>query len=78
VHRFRFPSGNTPLNRLDSIPVFSMLVYMLSGFFSAVRLILREKPDVLHGNWIVPTGLIASIAGSSRERPSSTLPGEWT
>jgi len=63
VHRFRFPSGNRPLNQLESIPVFPMCVYMLSGLMSALRIIFREKPDVIHGNWIVPTGLIASLAG---------------
>jgi glycosyltransferase involved in cell wall biosynthesis len=29
----------------------------------ALHLILKYKPDVIHGNWIVPTGLIAAIAG---------------
>ena len=63
VHRFRFPSKETPLNQTEGIPIFPMLIYMTSGFFKAVRLILREKPDVIHGNWIVPTGLIAALAG---------------
>jgi L-malate glycosyltransferase len=63
TYRFRYPSGNTPLNRLGSIPVFAMGVYMLSGLFAALALIRKERPDVIHGNWIVPTGLIASLAG---------------
>jgi len=63
VHRFRFPSRETPLNQTESIPLFPMLIYMISGFFKAVRLILKEKPDVIHGNWIVPTGLIAALVG---------------
>jgi glycosyltransferase involved in cell wall biosynthesis len=63
LHRFRFPSGGTPLNRLDSIPVFAMSVYMLSGLLAALHLVVKEKPDVIHGNWIVPTGLIAAVAG---------------
>ncbi len=63
VYRFRFPNGDTPLNQLDSIPVLSMCIYMISGLFKAVYLCLKEKPDVIHGNWIVPTGLIASLAG---------------
>ncbi|MBN2298873.1 MAG: glycosyltransferase [Deltaproteobacteria bacterium] len=63
VHRFRFPSTETPLNRMEAIPMIPMLIYMISGFFKAVRIILKEKPDVIHGNWIVPTGLIAAVAG---------------
>lgn len=63
IHRFRYPSGSTPLNQLERIPVFAMCVYMLSGLFKALNLIRKEKPDVIHGNWIVPTGLIAAAAG---------------
>lgn len=63
VHRFRFPSKETPLNQTEGIPLFPMLIYMVSGFFKAVRIISKEKPDVIHGNWIVPTGLIAALAG---------------
>jgi glycosyltransferase involved in cell wall biosynthesis len=63
VHRFWFPSRETPLNQTEAIPLFPMLIYMISGFFRAVLLIIKEKPDVIHGNWIVPTGLIAALAG---------------
>lgn len=63
VHRFRFPSRETPLNQAAAIPLGPMLIYMISGFSSAVHIIIREKPDIIHGNWIVPTGLIASLAG---------------
>ena len=40
-----------------------MIIYMVSGLFKALRLIVKYKPDVIHGNWIVPTGLIAALAG---------------
>ena len=69
VHRFRFPSGDKPLNQVETIPVFAMGVYLLSGLFSALRLILKEKPDVIHGNWIVPAGLIAALAGFLTRTP---------
>jgi glycosyltransferase involved in cell wall biosynthesis len=63
VYRFWFPSNNKQLNQMDSIRVIPMIIYMLSGLFKALRLILKYKPDVIHGNWIVPTGLIAAVAG---------------
>ncbi|MCU0577362.1 MAG: glycosyltransferase, partial [Desulfobacterota bacterium] len=63
VHRFRFPSGNRPLNQMESIPVYPMAVYMLSGLTRALLLTARWRPHVIHGNWIVPTGLIAAFAG---------------
>jgi len=69
VYRFGYPGAGTPLNQLERVPVFSMGVYMLSGFLRALSLVIREKPDVIHGNWIVPTGLIASLAGLVTRTP---------
>jgi len=63
VRRFRYPSGGRQLNQMDSIPVFAMVVYMASGFIKTIGAIRAFRPDVIHGNWIVPTGLIASLAG---------------
>ncbi len=69
VHRFRYPSGNRPLNQVKSIPVLPMCAYLLSGLGKALFLAWKEKPDVIHGNWIVPTGLIASLAGLLTKTP---------
>ncbi|HOO46799.1 MAG TPA: glycosyltransferase [Deltaproteobacteria bacterium] len=69
VHRFWFPSREIPLNQAAAIPLFPMLIYMISGFFKAVCLIIKEKPDIIHGNWIVPTGLIAALAGFLMQIP---------
>jgi L-malate glycosyltransferase len=63
VYRFWFPSNNKQLNQMDSIRVIPMAIYLLSGLMKALRLIVKNKPDVIHGNWIVPTGLIAAFAG---------------
>jgi len=63
IHRFRFPSGNRPLNQLESIPVLPMAVYMITGLAGALQLAAQWKPHVIHGNWILPTGLIAALAG---------------
>jgi L-malate glycosyltransferase len=69
VHRFRFPSSDTPLNQRETIPVFAMCIYMISGLFTALRLIRKEKPDIIHGNWVVPAGLIAAAAGTLTRTP---------
>lgn len=63
IYRFPYPSGGRPLGQSGKIPVTAMLVYMLSGLTAAIYLSLKEHPDVIHGNWIVPTGLIAALAG---------------
>lgn len=63
IQRFWYPSRNTQLNQMDSIPVLPMTIYMISGFIMGLRTVWKEKPDIIHGNWIVPTGLIASLIG---------------
>ena len=63
VYRFRYPSGGKPLGQSGAIPIFPMAVYLLSGLRKAVSVIRAEHPDVVHGNWIVPTGLLAALAG---------------
>jgi L-malate glycosyltransferase len=63
VYRFWFPSNNKQLNQMGSIPMIPMAFFMISGLLKALYLIIKNKPDVIHGNWIVPTGLIAATAG---------------
>jgi len=63
VHRFWYPSGEKPLGQSGKIPILAMCVYMLTGLFCALKLIITEKPDIIHGHWIIPTGLIAAITG---------------
>jgi L-malate glycosyltransferase len=69
IHRFWYPSGEKPLGQSGRVPKFAMVVYMITGLAAAFRLIIKEKPDIIHGNWIVPTGLIAAIAGKLTGRP---------
>ncbi len=69
IHRFWYPSGEKPLGQSGRVPKFAMVIYMITGFIAALRLIIREKPDIIHGNWIVPTGLIAAATGKLTGRP---------
>ena len=63
IHRFRFPSGDKPLGQSSGLPILPMIWFMISGLWQTLSLSLRERPDIIHGNWIVPTGLIAALAG---------------
>jgi L-malate glycosyltransferase len=69
VHRFWYPSRNTQLNQMDTIPILPMAIYMLSGICLGLKTVWKDKPDIIHGNWIVPTGLIASIIGRVMSLP---------
>ncbi|RLB00685.1 MAG: hypothetical protein DRG37_01915 [Deltaproteobacteria bacterium] len=63
VNRFWYPSGNRPLGQSGKVPNLAMVVYMISGTINAIKIILKQRPNIIHGHWIVPTGLIASVAG---------------
>jgi len=63
VYRFRFPSGDRPLGQTSGIPVTTMVWFMMSGLMKTFSVIMKERPDIIHGNWIVPTGLIAALCG---------------
>lgn len=62
VYRFPFPSGGRPLHQASRIPVVSMVFFMASGLAQALGLVRASRPDVIHGHWVVPTGLIAAVA----------------
>lgn len=47
--------------REDTCSVFEMGLYLLTSFWPAWRLIRRERPDVLHVHFAVPTGVLAWI-----------------
>jgi hypothetical protein len=54
VYRFWFPSTNTQLNQMDSIPIIPMAIYMASGLFKTLGLIWKYKPDVIHIRFVLP------------------------
>ncbi len=69
VYRFRYPSDDKPLNQTNKVPIIAMSIYMLTGLCKALTLVIKERPDIIHGHWIVPTGLIAGIVGKITRTP---------
>jgi glycosyltransferase involved in cell wall biosynthesis len=70
VHRFGFWSGQRLLTEYETIPAARMSTYLFGGIAAAARLIRSERPDVVHGHWAIPTGLIAVVAsGLTGRRP---------
>lgn len=63
VIRFPYPSGDKQLLSFKKIPYFKMIIFLLSGFLSTLKTIKHYKCDIIHAHWVVPTGLIATIAG---------------
>lgn len=63
VHRFPFLSGNKLLIEYRKIPYFRMVLYYISGFLFTICVLLRNKCDLIHAHWAIPTGLIGVLAG---------------
>jgi glycosyltransferase involved in cell wall biosynthesis len=69
VYRFRFPSQRKLLAEYERVPYFRVAVYLASGIIKTIRVVRREKPDIIHAHFVVPTGLIGVVAGLMTKRP---------
>jgi len=62
VYRFFFPSGERPLITYGRIPVFRMIIYMVSCFLRTLNVIKRYHCRLLHIHWIHPNGIVGVVA----------------
>ncbi|MDY6862825.1 MAG: glycosyltransferase [Thermodesulfobacteriota bacterium] len=61
IYRFPYLSGNKLLIEYEKIPYFRMVTYFISGFFSCIYAIKKEKSVLIHAHWVIPTGLLAVL-----------------
>lgn len=61
VRRFPFFSEDRLLIEHEKIPIFKMVCYVASGFFSLLLLVWKHKVGLIHAHWVLPTGLIAVL-----------------
>jgi len=69
VYRFPFFARNKLLIEYKKIPVFRMILYYVTGFFLTIYAVLKNKCDVIHAHWAIPTGLIGAWAGILLRKP---------
>ena len=69
IYRFPFLSEEKLLVEYDKVPVWRMITYMLSGFFSCARIVYRDRCRLIHAHFVVPTGLIAVLVGRWMKMP---------
>jgi len=79
VHRFRYmfgpwqrlAYGSGILSNLKQQPLlWLVLPFFLVSFLVAALAVTRSvRPNVLHGHWIIPTGLVALLTGKLFRRP---------
>jgi glycosyltransferase involved in cell wall biosynthesis len=63
VYRFPFFAGNRLLIEYERIPYLRMLFYFLFGSFFTLYVLFKQRPDLIHVHWAIPTGLIGLVAG---------------
>lgn len=85
VERFNWisPRNFQRLADYKKVPYLRMVSYFLSAVFRTIRVIVRNKLDVIYAHWVVPSGFIALLAKKVTHRPlivqvhGSDLRGSW-
>ena len=58
VYRFPFHARNKLLIEYKKIPYLRMVLYYITGIFVTIYAMFRNRCDVIHAHWAIPTGLI--------------------
>src|SRR4030042_3859395 len=69
VYRFPFFAGNKLLIEYQKIPYLRMILYYTTGFFLAIYAVFKNKCNVIHAHWAIPTGLIGVTVGLLLRKP---------
>jgi glycosyltransferase involved in cell wall biosynthesis len=69
VYRFPFFARNKLLIEHKKIPYAGMVLYYITGFFLSLYATIKNKCNVIHAHWAIPTGLIGVTAGSLLKKP---------
>ena len=69
VYRFPFFARDKLLIEHKQIPYLRMVLYYLTGFFLTIYAMFKNKCNVIHVHWAIPTGLIGVWAGKLLRKP---------
>jgi glycosyltransferase involved in cell wall biosynthesis len=69
VYRFPFFARNKLLIEHKTIPLLRMVIYYLTGFITSIYASIKNKSDLIHIHWAIPTGLIGTWVGSILGKP---------
>jgi glycosyltransferase involved in cell wall biosynthesis len=69
VYRFPFLARDKLLIEHKKIPYLKMFLYYVTGFFLTVYTMFKNKCNVIHVHWAIPTGLIGVLAGLLLKKP---------
>ena len=69
VYRFPFFARDKLLIEHKKIPYLRMILYFITGFFLTIYAMFKNKCNVIHVHWAIPTGLIGAWVGSILKKP---------
>jgi glycosyltransferase involved in cell wall biosynthesis len=69
VYRFPFFAGDKLLIEHEKVPYVRMVLYYITGFFFSLYAILKNRCDLIHVHWAIPTGLTGVVVGKLLRKP---------
>jgi len=69
VYRFPFFARDKLLIEHQKIPYFRMFLYYMTGFFLSIYAMLKNKCNLIHAHWAIPTGLIGAWVACLLKKP---------
>jgi glycosyltransferase involved in cell wall biosynthesis len=69
VYRFPFLARDKLLIEHNKIPYMRMIFYYTTGFFLTLYAVLKNRCNVIHAHWAIPTGLIGAWVGDLLKKP---------
>jgi glycosyltransferase involved in cell wall biosynthesis len=69
IYRFPFYAKDKLLIEYQKIPYLRMSLYYIVGFFFSSYVQLKNRCNVIHTHWAIPTGLIGVLLGFLFKRP---------
>jgi L-malate glycosyltransferase len=69
VYRFPFLANNKLLIEYKNIPYFKMVLYYTTGFLLTLYAMLKNRCNVIHAHWAIPTGLMGVWVGALLRKP---------
>jgi len=69
VYRFPFLAKNKLLIEYKKIPYLRMILYCTAGFFLTMYAVFKNRCNVIHAHWAIPTGLIGVCVGALLRKP---------
>ena len=69
VYRFPFFARDKLLIEHKQIPYLRMVLYYITGFLLTIYAVLKNRCNLIHAHWAIPTGLIGTWVGSLLKKP---------